>query len=164
MRKDIKSELKRRFLTAMIVAPTLAVMLMSATYQLAAGLSGYGVSTGLPLMLGGLTILALLASLVLGTVWEKRLPLALLAVIFWLCFFSYLGIVVSGTTDFVADRFFEALTMVFSLPVFSYMSVASLFHDGASVAALVMTGLLALLSTAAIVYVTVKRRRGNGRG
>lgn len=164
MHQNMKSEWKNRLLTALIVAPTLAVMLLSAIYQLAAGLTGFGVTVGLPLMLGVLTVLALLASTVLGVVWDKRLPLALLTVIFWLCFFSYLGIVVSGTTDFVTDSFFEALTIIFSFPVFSYMSVATLFGNSASIAALIMTGLFAALNTAAIVWLTVKRRREAGRG
>ena len=164
MAHNFKSELKTRLLTALIVAPTLAVMILSAVYQLAAGLTGFGVSVGLPLMLGILTVLALLASTVLGTVWKKRLPLALMTVIFWLCFFSYLGITVSGTTDFVTDSFFEALTIIFSFPVFSYMSVVAVFGDGASVAALVMTGLFAVLNTTAIVYLTLQRHRGENRG
>ena len=71
---------------------------------------------------------------------------------------------VSGTTDFVTDSFFEALTIIFSFPVFSYMSVATLFGNGASIAALIMTGLFAALNTAAIVWLTVKRRREADRG
>ena len=159
MRLTLSSGLKRRFLTSLIAAPTLAVMLLSAVYQLAAELTGFDLSAGIPLMLGFLTILAILASTVLGVVWKKRLPLALFAVIFWLCFFSYLGIVISGTTDFVADRFFQALTVVFSFPVFSYMSVAALFGQGMPVAALILAGLFAVLNTGAIVWLTLKKRK-----
>lgn len=164
MRPTLSSELKRRILTALMAAPTLAVMLLSAVYQLAAELTGFDVSAGIPLMLGILTVLAILASTVLGLVWKKRLPLALFTVIFWLCFFSYLGIVISGTTDFVADRFFQALTVIFSFPVFSYMSVAALFGKGMPVAVLILTGLFAVLNTAAIVWLTVKGRKEAVRG
>ncbi len=164
MNPMLKSRLKSDLFTALMVAPTLLVVVLSAVYQLLADLTGFGVTEGLPLVLGILTVLTLLSTTVLGVIWERRFPPALLAVIFWLCFFSYLGVVVSGTTDFVVDHFFEALTLVFCFPVFSYMSLAALFGEGVSVASLIMTGLFAALNTAVPLYLTIKRCRGGKHG
>ncbi len=164
MPSNFKQEMKSRLVTALTIAPTLAVMLLSAVYQLAAELTGFGLSVGLPLLLGVLTLLAFFASLVLGIVWEKRFTPTFFAVLFWLCFGSYLSIVISGTTDLLADSFFEAMTLVFSLPVWSYMSVVSHGGDSVAVAALVLTAVLALLNTGVAIWLFVKERRAANGG
>jgi hypothetical protein len=153
-----KDELKDRFYMALMVAPTLSVMLMSAIFDLASGLLGNEV-VALTVVLGILTVLAIVATAVLSFLWEKRLPTVLLAVILWLCFFSYLAVVISGTSDLLNDRFFQALTLVFSLPIFSYRALMG----GSTVGCLILTGLLAALHTATPIAIGVRCRREAAR-
>ncbi len=149
---------QNRLATALTVALPLAVMLLSAVYQLAVGMGGYTLTAGLPLMMGILTLLALTAATVLGTLWDRPFVPACFALIFWLCFFGYLAVTLNGTTDLLDDRFFEAITMIFVLPLTSYASVSGLFGDG-TVATAVITGLLAAGNTGALIGLAVKRRR-----
>ena len=159
MRFPTKNEWKDRLYTALMVAPTLSVMLMSAIFSLATGAIGTGDHT-MNVVLGVLSVLAIIASAVLSYVWEKRLPAALLCVILWLCFFSYLAVTVSGTSDFLDDAFFQALTLVFSLPVFSYGAVVGRYAVGI----LILTALLASLHTGVLVMIGLRRKKENRRG
>ena len=120
MRLPTKSELKESLVTALMVAPTLAVILIAAVFSLALGSIGTGPDERvLSVVLGVVSVLSIIVSTVLSFKWQKRFPTALLSVILWLCFFSHLTIVLSGTTDFLDDHFFQAMTIVFSFPVFS---------------------------------------------
>ncbi len=157
MKKSFKSDLKQGFFTALTVAPSLTVMLLSAVYYLSAGLSGYGWN-GTPVLLGLLTLLALAASTVIGVLWKRTMAPALLAVLFWLCFISYFGVCISGSTDWFDDVFFQALTLIFSFPVFSYVPVLNVFGDYTAAATLLLTGLLAALNTGASVW--LRERKG----
>ena len=156
---SFKQRVKNALITALSVAPALAVMLISAVYNLTARAAGYGLTVWLPLLMGILTVLSLLASTVLGAVLRRRMTALLLAVLFWLCFFCYLGFALAGTTDLAEDAFFETVMMIFSLPVWSYMPIAELFGSGAETAALCLTALPAVLNTASAVYLSVLDRR-----
>ncbi len=161
MRLPTKSECKNSLITALMVAPTLSIMLIAAIFSLALGSIGTGYEEDvLSVALGVATVLSILASVTLSYVWQKRLPTALLAVILWLCFFSYLTVVLSGTSDFLDDHFFQAMTLVFSLPVFSYGAVVG----GNAVGVLILTAILAALNTGAAILVGLRRKKEKGRG
>jgi hypothetical protein len=154
-----KQKVKYALITALSIAPALAVMLLSAAYNLTANAAGYGLTVRFPLLLGALTVFSLLASTVLGLVLRRRMIALLLAVLFWLSFFSYLCISLAGTSDPAEDAFFETVLMIFSLPVWSYMPIAEMFGNGAVGAALCLTALPAVLNTASAVFLSVSDRR-----
>ena len=156
MRLPTKEELKDRFATVLMVAPTLSVVLMSAILSLASGMMGIR-DGAFTVFLGILSILSLVASAVLSYVWDKRMPVALLAVVLWLCFFCYLAVVLSGTSDLLEDAFFQAITLVFTLPAFAYSSVVG----GSSVGALILTAILATMHTGVLIAVGVRRRKAS---
>lgn len=156
---DWKGLLKDRFLTALTVAPSLGVMLLSAIYQLTFGGDALSLSRGLPLLLGWLSLLSFAATTVLALVYRRRFVTVLLSLLFVLAFVCYLGFYLSGTTDLVSDGFFELLMLVFSLPLWSYMSVAVSIAKASAVPSLVITALLAVLNVAATAFVCVAEKK-----
>ncbi|MBQ4064638.1 MAG: hypothetical protein IJD10_00915 [Clostridia bacterium] len=155
MKRNYRADLKHGLLTALTVAPGLSVMLLSGIYQVSAEFSGYGGAT--PVLLGLLALLAVLASSVLAVIWRKPLGLAMWALLFWLCFISYFGICVSGSADWFSDPFFQAMTLVFAFPVSSYLPLIGGLGDYTAAAALLLTGVLAILPTVAAVWLTKGR-------
>ena len=146
--------------TALMIAPTLAVLLLSAIFCFLTEASGVRLSGGFPLVLGVLTLASLIASTALGLARERPLVPALFAVLLWLCFISRWIILASGTSDPAEDAFFQMILLIFSFPAFSFQAVSELFPD-AGAASLVVTALLALLNTAAaVIPIAIARKKG----
>lgn len=156
---DWKASLKERLLTALMVAPTLAVVLLSAAYQLTAQSASYKLGMDLPLLLGVLSLLALVASTALGTVHGRVFVTSFLGLLFTLTFFCELSFYMSGTTDLVTDSFFEMLMLIFSLPAWSYMSVSACFSEVPAVPSLVITAVLALINVGMTAVIQIRRRK-----
>lgn len=123
--KFSRTELKNRAATALLTAAPLSVMLLSAIYNLAFGSFGYDITSGIPVLLSCLTVIALIAGTVLAAVYKKRFPAVFFALLFLMCFICYACFCASGTTDIYADGFFEALMLILSVPVWSYMPLAA---------------------------------------
>ena len=64
--KFSRTELKNRAATALLTAAPLSVMLLSAIYNLAFGSFGYDITSGIPVLLSCLTVIALIAGTVLA--------------------------------------------------------------------------------------------------
>ena len=107
--KFSRTELKNRAATALLTAAPLSVMLLSAIYNLAFGSFGYDITSGIPVLLSCLTVIALIAGTVLAAVYKKRFPAVFFALLFLMCFICYACFCASGTTDIYADGFFEAV-------------------------------------------------------
>lgn len=152
--------IKERFITALTVAPALSVVLISAIYQLMLG-SPYLLSYGAPLVLGYVTFIAIIGSLVLAVVYRRAFTPVILSVLFGLCFVCNLVFITSGTTDLLSDGFFEMIMLVFSLPSWSYMSVASSISYNATVPALVITGVVTVVCLAVSVVVFLLNKKEN---
>lgn len=144
-KQGISGTLRNSVITALMVAPTLAVLMISAVNYWASGALGQDVDGFFPLVLASLTLLSLAASTVLAVVYKKKYVTLLLSVIFTLCFICYMVFLLNGNTDLYGDAFFEKLMLALSLPVSSYLSIGvKIFEGGANVAALVITGIIAL--------------------
>ena len=164
--RSFKSRLlsfKEHLYAALMVAPTLAVVLISAAYQLTAQNASYKLGMDLPLLLGVFSLLSLLASTVLAVVHERGFVSSLLALLFALTFLSELSFYLSGTTDLVSDNFFEMLMLIFSLPAWSYMSVSTCLGSVPAVPSLVITGLLVFFNVGATVWIVIRKRKGKAR-
>ena len=84
--KFSRTELKNRAATALLTAAPLSVMLLSAIYNLAFGSFGYDITSGIPVLLSCLTVIALIAGTVLAAVYKKRFPAMFFALLFLMCF------------------------------------------------------------------------------
>ena len=71
--KFSRTELKNHAATALLTAAPLSVMLLSAIYNLAFGSFGYDITSGIPVLLSCLTVIALIAGTVLAAVYKKRI-------------------------------------------------------------------------------------------
>ena len=158
VRRDFRQEWKERLITALTLAPTLAVLVLSAVYQSVVQWAGYGVSNGVSLVLGWLSILAVVASCAMAVVWKRRLTAWFLAVLFGLCFAVSLAFAVNGTTDLFDDAFFEAVMMALALPSYAYLSVAASLSSVPMIASLILSGLLSVVNLGGAVYLTVKEK------
>ena len=95
--KFSRTELKNRAATALLTAAPLSVMLLSAIYNLAFGSFGYDITSGIPVLLSCLTVIALIAGTVLAAVYKKRFPAVFFALLFLMCFICYACFCASGT-------------------------------------------------------------------
>ena len=156
--KLIKNALKERVITALTIAPALSVMLISSAYQLL-GSSLYGIKNGPMIAIGWLSIIAVLGSIALAVVHKRAFTSTVLALLFGAAFFCYLSFALNGTTDIMADGFFEMLMLALSIPIWSYMSVSMSFANPPYVPSLIIAGVLTALSIAASVYIIRKKKR-----
>lgn len=144
-KKPIKEHLLQRLYTALMIAPTLAILIMSAVYQFLVFQTGYSITDDIALMLGVLSLMAIAASTVLAAVYKRPTVNLLFFALFCLCFFCYLSFCLAGgNTDLLADQFFQSIMLAFSVPVWSYMSVASVLTRAPAVAALILTAVIFL--------------------
>lgn len=151
-------EIKQRVAAVLLTAAPLSVMLLSAIYSLAFGSYGYDLTAGVPVMLSCLTVIALISGTVLAAVWKKRFPTVFFSLLFVLCFICYACFYAYGTTDIYADGFFEAVMLILSIPVWSYMPLASAISSNPVVPAMIITGVIALSNVGAAIWLTVSER------
>ena len=156
--KSFKTELCERIRTALTLAPSLSVLILSAVYQSVMQLSGYPIDRGIPLLLGWLTVFSVLASTLLGTVLKRRLTTLFLTVLFGLCFLFSAMFYLAGTTDLLSDAFFESVMLVFTLPSYAYMSVADSLSSVPAVPSLILSGLLFVVNLGASTYLICEEK------
>ena len=154
-----RTEMKRSATSALLTAAPLSVMLLSAIYNLTFSGLGYDITSGVPLMMSCLAVIALISGTVLSAVWKKRFPAVFYTLLFVLCFICYAGFCAAGTTDIYADGFFEAVMLILSIPVWSYMPLASAIADAAAVPAMIITGAIALSNAGVALWLTAAARR-----
>ena len=157
--KISRAELKSRAATALLTAAPLSVMLLSAIYNLAFESFGYDITSGIPVMLSCLAVIALIAGTVLAAVYKKRFPVVFFALLFLMCFICYAGFCASGTTDIYADGFFEAVMLILSVPVWSYMPLAAAMTAHTAVPAMIITGVIALSNGGVALWLTLSGRK-----
>ena len=156
---NIRSQVKDKLLTALILAPSLSVLLLSAIYNLSVGMTGNSINSLMPIMMSVLTVLAVISSAVLSVVYNRRFILIILTVLFFLCFVCYFGFYEAGTTDIYADGFFEMVMLILSIPVWSYMPLATSISQNTAIPTLIITAILALINFAALIFLTVKKKK-----
>lgn len=159
--KFSRTELKNRAATALLTAAPLSVMLLSAIYNLAFGSFGYDITSGIPVLLSCLTVIALIAGTVLAAVYKKRFPAVFFALLFLMCFICYACFCASGTTDIYADGFFEALMLILSVPVWSYMPLAAAITSQTAAPAMIITGVITLSNAGVALWLTLSGRKEN---
>lgn len=149
---------KDKLVTALTAAPALAVMIISAVYQTLASATP-GISQDLPFAMGCVTLITVAASLVLAIMYGRIFTTNIFAVLFGLGFLSYLAVFTSGTTDIASDDFFQLITLVLTIPLWSYMPVAARISENSALPALVIAGLITLISIGGSIYITHKNKR-----
>ncbi len=150
--------LRDKLVTALTAAPALAVMVISAIYQSLASTTP-GISRDLPFAMGCVTLLTVAASLILAVMYGKIFTTNIFAVLFGLGFVSYLAVVINGTTDIASDDFFQLITLVLTIPLWSYMPVAEKMSDTSYIPALIIAAAITLLCIGGSVYITFKNKR-----
>ena len=154
----LKFNLKDRLIGALIIAPTLAVMLMSATYQLFASQSGL-IESGLAIAMSLITAASIAAGIVLSILYSKEIVPIIYALLFGLGFVCYLVITVSGTTNVAEDAFFEMMLLIFTLPLMSFMSLPHLFNADRAVILLIISAIITAASVTAAIYIVIKEKK-----
>lgn len=154
----LKFDLKSNLISAFIIAPTLAVMLISTVYQMFASQSGL-IKSGFSLSMSLLTAVAITAGLVLAVVNSKHIVPIVYALIFGLGFVSYLIIVISGTSNVAEDAFFEMMMLIFTLPLMSFMSIPSVLSVDRAPALLVISAIITAISITVAIYIVIKEKR-----
>lgn len=145
--------IREGFITALMTAPTLAIVLISAAYQLMLSEATGRVSSIQSVILGLLSLVAVAASLTLGAVYRRRAVPTVIAAVFGLGFICYLAFTVSGTTNLADDSFFEALMLVLSLPLMSFMSLSSSFGADKNVVLLIISAVITVASVTVAVII-----------
>ncbi len=161
-KEKVKSQFKDKLLTVLLIAPTLSILLFSTIYNLSVGMFGNNINSETPIMMSVLTIIAIISSFVLSVIYNKRFVLIVFSVLFILCFICYLGFYNAETTDIYADGFFEMLMLILSIPVWSYMPLATAISENTAIPALIITAIIAIISLLAIIFLIVKEKRGEG--
>lgn len=154
----MKFNFKDKLISALIIAPTLAVMLISAVYQIFASQSGL-IKSGLSISMSVLTAVSIAAGIVLAVLYSKEIVPIIYALLFGLGFICYLVFTLSGTTDVAEDAFFEMMMLIFSLPLMSFMSIPPLFEADREVVFLVLSGLITVVSIASAIYIVIKDKK-----
>ena len=145
--------IREGFITALMTAPTLAVVLISAAYQLVLSEATGRVSSIQSVVLGVLSIVAIAASLVLGGVYRKKAVATVFAAVFGFGFLCYLAFTVSGTTNLADDSFFETLMLILSLPLMSFMSLSDTVGADKNVMLLVISAVITVVSVVSAVLI-----------
>ncbi len=149
---------KDKFVTALILAPTLSVMILSVIYQTVnSSLISIGSVPGIAL--GWLTLVAVAASLTLAVIHNKSFVTMFLSVLFVFSSVSYGIVLVSGTANVLEDGFFDMLISVFVLPVISFMSVTGVGGKGPHIAPLIISVLVMAASIGSTVFIHIKRKK-----
>lgn len=156
--QELKNDIKGRLVTALTAAPALSVVLISAVYQLMLG-SPYLIYYGNPLIMGYMTFVAIAGSLALSLIYRRTFTPVLMSVLFALCFTSNLIFILNGTTDVLADGFFEMILLIFYLPSWSYMSVAASISFDFSLPLLIITAILSLICLVVGIAVFVLNKK-----
>ena len=154
----IKFDLKERLISALIVAPTLSVMLISAIYQLLASQSGL-LGSAFSISMSFITAISLAAGIVLSVLHNKEIVPIIYALLFGLGFVCYLIFSMTGTTNVAEDFFFEMLMLIFTLPLMSFMSFSSLLGLDKNAVLLVVSGLITVISILSAVYIVIKEKK-----
>ena len=144
-----------KILTALTVAPTLAVVIFSAAYYLMCSSLGQKSDDMFAVILACLSLLTLAASTTLALLYKRKFVTVFLSAVFFVCFIFYLIFTVSGTTNVFSDTFFEKLMIIFAFPVSSYYALAAkLFGSGAQIASLVITGIISAVNIVSSVIIS----------
>ena len=156
--KLVKFNLKDKLVSSLIIAPTLAVMLISATYQLFASQSGL-IESGLAIAMSLITAVSIAAGIVLSILYSKELVPTIYALLFGLAFVCYLVITLSGKSNVAEDAFFEMMMLIFTLPLMSFMSLPPLLNADRAVILLIISAIITAASIASVVYIVIKEKR-----
>lgn len=159
----LKSRLKNGIITALIAGPSLALVIISAVYQLLVSEATGRINNGLSVVMGVMVLIAVAASLLLSVIYRKKAVPVVFATVFAMSFICYFAFTVSGMTDIADDSFFEMLMLIFSLPITSYMSVPSALGVSGNAALLVISFLIAAVSTFLAVYIEKNNQKGADR-
>ena len=154
-----KENLKDKLISAFIIAPTLAVVLISAAYQLLASQNAGMLKSPLALSMSIVTLVAISAGMILSIVYGKELVPIIYALIFGLGFICYLSFTLNGTTDIADDAFFEMMMLIFSLPLMSFMSVPTFIGGDRAVVLIVLSGLITAVSVAVAIVIAFNKKR-----
>ncbi len=156
--KKATVRIKDSAVTALITAPTLAVILFSSVYNVIQAMLGADLNTDIPIMLSVLTFFSVIATAVLSFVYSKKLPLAFTSIIFFLCFISNLCYSIGLAEGLKEGGFLENLLTVFSFPMWSILPLGLGITESSSATAFVIALIIVIVNAVALVLLFLKER------
>ncbi len=150
--------LKDKFVTALMLAPVLSVMIFSVVYQSFSS-TKVALDATPGVVLGWLTLLTVVAVTVLAVMYNKTFVTLAISMLFGLASLSYGIVIISGTTDVLEDGFFDMLMSVFVLPVISFISVTGVESGKPHALPLVISVIITAMAIAATVYIVKKLKK-----
>lgn len=158
-KKFLNLNMKIRITTALMIAPSLAMMLISAAYCVSVG--GFNITNDnvIPILMSVLTVISLTASTVLLFLHKRKLPLVFLSVLFILCLICHVAFFKNGMTDIYRDGVIESFMLVFTIPAMSYMPFASLFSSTGAIPVILITAYFVLINTSAVAALAFLDKR-----
>ncbi len=149
---------KDKLVTALMLAPTLSVMILSVVYQSLSS-SQIALAKEPGIVLGWLSLVTVLGALVLAVMYNKVFATMALSLLYGLSAISYGIVIINGTTDVLNDGFFDMLLSVLVLPVISFISVTGRGSGAGNVLPLIIAVFITALSVAATVYIVKKHKK-----
>ena len=140
-KKPLSGLIKSRFISILILSACLSVTAISGAYYLGLSLTDADIITASAIALSVLSLLLWTLSTVYAPLTRNYFITAFSAVIWWVCFFSYLAFYIVNSTDVFGNSAIEFILLLFAFPAISYMSIAEgLAISSVTVNAFIMLG------------------------
>ncbi len=159
-RNEYKHSLKHRLMTALMIAPTLSVMLLSVIYNNLVGGQNVVASQEFPILASVVTVLSIVASAVLLYIYERKLPLIFLSAILSLCFIVYAILSIGGVTNADGEGFFGMMAMIFLIPTQAFIPLASAISTNYTAIMLLILAALSAVNILFAVKLTMAEKKG----
>ena len=117
-----------RLITALLVAAPLSLTLLSSVYYLGFNVSDLSSQTATSYAMSILSLISWVLATFLVAFYKKNVAGSFFALVWWVCFLSYVAFFIFGAENIFSDSFFGTLTLVFSLPAWSYLSLVEAFE------------------------------------
>ncbi len=150
--------LKDKLITAVMIAPSLSIMILSVIYQ-SLSTTDVAYSRAPGVVLGWMTLIVVAATIVLAIMYNKTFVTLAISLLFGLASLSYGIVIASGTTNVLEDGFFDMLISVFILPVVSFISATGVGNGSPHVIPLIVSLVITGASIGATVYIVKKLKK-----
>ena len=116
-----------RFITALLVAAPLSLTVISAICYLGFNVTDLSSQILTSYVISALALLAWALATFLAAFYKEKAAAMFFALIWWICFLAYVSFFAFGAENIFTDSFFGTLTLIFSLPAWSYLSLVEAF-------------------------------------
>ncbi|MBO5040564.1 MAG: hypothetical protein J6D09_05655 [Clostridia bacterium] len=150
--------LKDNLITAVMIAPSLSIMILSVIYQ-SLSTTDIAYSRAPGVVLGWMTLIVVAATIVLAAMYNKTFVTLAFSLLFGLASVSYGIVIASGTTSVLEDGFFDMLISVFILPIVSFISATGVGSGTPHAVPLIISVVITGASIGATVYIVKKLKK-----